>query len=50
LRECEDHPGFLLGCGVVAYNGRPEYVNAIRQAIEDVAAGAVDWDRELAAP
>jgi uroporphyrinogen decarboxylase len=48
LRECKDHPGFLLGCGVVAYDGKPEYVNAIHQAIKDVAAGTVDWDRELA--
>ena len=49
LRECKDHPGFLLGCGVVAYDGNPEHVHAIRQAIDDVARGAVDFDRELAA-
>lgn len=48
LRDCHDHPGFLLDCGVVAYNGKPEYVNAIHEAIKDVAAGTVDWDRELA--
>jgi len=47
LRECKDHPGFLLGCGVVAYDGKPENVVAIREAIEDVAAGTVDFDREL---
>jgi len=49
LRECHDHPGFLLGCGVVAYDGHPEYVRAISQAIADVAAGTVDWERELGA-
>ena len=47
LKQAKDHPGFLLGCGVVAYDGKAEYVNAIRQAILDVAAGTVDWDREL---
>jgi uroporphyrinogen decarboxylase len=49
LRECKDHPGFLLGCGVVAFDGKPEYVSAISQAIADVAAGTVDWDREAGA-
>jgi uroporphyrinogen decarboxylase len=49
LRQAKDHPGFLLGCGVVAYDGNAEYVNAIRRAIDDVAAGTVDWDRELGA-
>jgi uroporphyrinogen decarboxylase len=49
LRECGNHPGFLLGCGVVAYDGDPSHVIAIRQAIEDVASGSVDFDRELAA-
>jgi uroporphyrinogen decarboxylase len=48
LRECQLHPGFLLGCGVVAYDADPSHVIAIRQAIEDVAAGAVDFERELA--
>lgn len=47
LREAKDHPGFLLGCGVVAYDGKAEYVNAISRAIADVAAGTVDWEREL---
>lgn len=47
LQQCRDHPGFLLGCGVVAYDGKVEYVDAILQAIKDVAAGAVDWEREL---
>ena len=44
LRDCHDHPGFLLGCGVVDYNGNPEYAMAIHQAIADVAAGNVDFD------
>ncbi len=48
LRDCKDHPGFLLGCGVVAYDGKREYVDAILEAIKDVAADTVDWDRELA--
>lgn len=47
LKECKDHPGFLLGCGVVAYDGKAEYVDAILQAIKDVASGSVDWEREL---
>lgn len=47
LRECKDHPGFLLGCGVVAYDGRADYVDAISRAIAETAAGAVDWEREL---
>lgn len=49
LRECRDHPGFLLGCGVVAYDCRPEHVLAIRRAIQDTAAGTVDFERELTA-
>ncbi len=47
LKDCKDHPGFLLGCGVVAYDGTAEYVHAIHQAIKDVAAGIVDFEREL---
>ena len=50
LKDCHDHPGFLLGCGVVDYNCPAEYVMAIREAIDDVARGPVDFDRELAAP
>ncbi len=34
LGQCQDHPGFLLGCGVVAYDTPPEHVLAIRQAID----------------
>jgi uroporphyrinogen decarboxylase len=48
LRDHHQHPGFLLGCGVIAYDGNPDHVHAIRQAIADVAAGNVDFDRELA--
>ncbi len=33
LRECAGHPGFLLGCGVVAYDTNPAHVLAIRDAI-----------------
>ena len=47
LRDCHDHPGFLLGCGVVAYDGVPEYVHAIRHALDDLAAGRLDFEREL---
>ncbi|HVX65150.1 MAG TPA: uroporphyrinogen decarboxylase family protein, partial [Bryobacteraceae bacterium] len=50
LRECRHYPGFLLGCGVVAYDADPAHVLAIRQAIEDVAADAVDFERELPLP
>ncbi len=49
LKECHTSPGFLLGCGVVDYNGKAEYVLAIREAIDEVAGGAVDFQRELAA-
>lgn len=38
LEECGRHPGFLLGCGVVAYDTEPENVLAIRRAIEVYAA------------
>lgn len=48
LSQSSGQPGFLLGCGVVDYNGKPEFVHAIRQAIVDVTAGTVDWERELA--
>ena len=47
LRDFHDHPGFLLGCGVVAYDGVPEYVHAIRHALDDLAAGRLDFEREL---
>lgn len=47
LRDSADHPGFLLGCGVVDYNGNKDYVLAIKQAIEDYAAGRLDFEAEL---
>jgi uroporphyrinogen decarboxylase len=34
LRAFGRHPGFLLGCGVVGYDGNPEHVHAIRRMIE----------------
>jgi hypothetical protein len=37
-----------LGCGIVTYNGNPEHVHAIRHAIEDVARGGVDFEKETA--
>ena len=48
LRDFHAHPGFLLGCGIVTYNGNPEHVHAIRHAIEDVARGGVDFEKETA--
>jgi len=50
LKDHYDHPGFLLGCGIVAYDGNREHVMAIHQAILDVAAGKVDFEHELAPP
>ena len=47
LSECSAHPGLLLGCGVVAYDGHPEYVLAIRQVLDEFAGGLLDIDREL---
>jgi len=49
LQAFHAHRGFMLGCGVVAYDGNPEHVHAIRQAIEDLAAGRLDFERELSA-
>ena len=48
LHAYHRHPGFLLGCGIVPYNGQAEHVHAIRQAILDVASGDVNFERELA--
>ncbi len=31
--QCRDFPGFLLGCGVVAYDCPPEHVLALREAL-----------------
>jgi uroporphyrinogen decarboxylase len=36
LAGCKDHPGFLLGCGVVDYECDPRHVLAIRDAITEV--------------
>jgi uroporphyrinogen decarboxylase len=47
LSEFRDHPGFLLGCGILCYDGNPEHVHAIRRVLDDVAAGRVDFEREL---
>jgi uroporphyrinogen decarboxylase len=48
LKDCHDHPGFLLGCGVVDFNGKRDFVMAIHEAIREVAEGAVDFEKELA--
>lgn len=48
LKSYQHHPGLLLGCGVVAYDGVPEHVHAIRQVIEELAANTLDFERELA--
>jgi len=48
LRAFHSHPGFMLGCGVVAYDGNPDAVNAIRHALDDLAANRLDFERELA--
>lgn len=47
LEVGRDHPGFLFGCGVVAYDCDPSHVHALRWALDDVTAGSVDFDREL---
>ncbi|HOL72936.1 MAG TPA: uroporphyrinogen decarboxylase family protein [Bryobacteraceae bacterium] len=47
LKDFHAHPGFLLGCGVVAYDGNPEHVHAIRHVIDELAAGTLDFEREL---
>jgi uroporphyrinogen decarboxylase len=36
LHDCRYHPGFLLGCGIVAYDTPPDHVLAIRDAITEV--------------
>ena len=47
LKDFHNHPGFLLGCGIVSYDGKRDCVMAIHQAIADVAAGNVDFEEEL---
>jgi len=34
LETGKDHPGFLFGCGVVAYNCDPAHVGALRDSLE----------------
>jgi uroporphyrinogen decarboxylase len=41
LSGFHSHPGFLLGCGVVAYDCPAEHTHAILDAIKDVARGAM---------
>jgi uroporphyrinogen decarboxylase len=40
-------PGFLLGCGVLGYDCNPEHVHSIRSVLDDLAAGRLDFGREL---
>lgn len=47
LKDFHAHPGFLLGCGVVAYDGNPEHVHAIRRTLDELTAGTLDFEREL---
>lgn len=47
LSRFHDHPGFLIGCGVLDYRGRAEHVLAIRDVISELAAGRLDFEREL---
>ncbi len=47
LKNFHAHPGFLLGCGVVAYDGNPEHVHAIRRTLDELAAGTLDFEKEL---
>ncbi|MCX6633854.1 MAG: hypothetical protein NT090_01970, partial [Acidobacteria bacterium] len=35
LDQGKDHPGFLFGCGVVAYDCDPAHVGALRESLED---------------
>jgi len=39
LKDCHDHPGFLLGCGVVGYDCNPDHVLAIRECLDEVRGG-----------
>ncbi len=48
LKEHHDHPGFLLGCGILCHDGNPDHVNAIRFVLDELAAGTLDFDKELA--
>jgi uroporphyrinogen decarboxylase len=44
LKRFHRHPGFLLGCGVMGYDGNPEHIDAIRQTLDDLAAGTLDFE------
>lgn len=44
LKDFRDHPGFLLGCGVVGHDGNPEHVHTIRRTLDELAAGALRFD------
>jgi uroporphyrinogen decarboxylase len=37
LLKAKEHPGFLLGCGVVAYDCDPAHVLAMREVLEEAA-------------
>ncbi len=45
LARAGRHPGFLFGCGVVAYDCPPRHVLALREALEEHAASAPDEQR-----
>jgi uroporphyrinogen decarboxylase len=47
LKDFHRHPGFLLGCGVIGHDGNPEHVHAIRHVLDEVAAGTLDFEKEL---
>jgi hypothetical protein len=46
LRQFHGHPGFLLGCGVIGHDRNPEHVHAIRQTLDELAAGTLDFEAE----
>ena len=46
LKRFHHHPGFLLGCGVMGYDGNPEHIHAIRQTLDDLAAGTLDFETD----
>lgn len=39
LHNCWDHPGFILGTGVVAYDCPPGHIVAVRECLEDYRPG-----------
>lgn len=48
LKNFHAHPGFLLGCGILCHDGNPDHVHAIRQVLDELAAGTLDFEAELA--